>query len=98
MDDDYDSERHGTRHPHDAQPDLPRGWRLDLKLAPGAEGELGGVAELWDGPAMRCRLVLTRYGQDRPAAIARVNARVEYWLSEWLARPHTGETAFADIE
>jgi len=47
---------------------------------------------------MRCRLVLTRYGQDRPAAIARVNARVEYWLSEWLARPHTGETAFADIE
>ena len=82
----------------DAQPTLPPGWRLDMKLGPDATGELSGVAELWQDSTMRCRLVLTRYGQDRAAAIARVNARVEYWISEWLARPHEGDTEFANLE
>lgn len=82
----------------DAQPILPPGWRLDLKLGPDAAGELSGVAELWQGPDMRCRLVLARYGKDRAAAVARVNARVEYWVSEWLARPHKGDTGFADLD
>jgi hypothetical protein len=82
----------------DTQPDLPPGWRLDMKLGADASGELGGVAELWEDEQLRCRLVLTRYGQDRAAAVARVNSRVEYWLSEWLARPHTGGTAFGELE
>ena len=82
----------------DASPMLPPGWRLELKLGPDSQGELGGVAEVWQGPEMRCRLVITRYGQDRAAAIARINARVEYWLSEWLSRPHSGDTVYAELE
>lgn len=82
----------------DARPSLPPGWRLEMKLGPDATGELGGVAQLWEGPDLRCRLVLTRYGQDRAAAVARVNARVEYWVSEWLTRPHTGATDFGQLE
>jgi len=81
----------------DASPVLPPGWRLELKIGPDAEGELSGVAEVWQGRVMRCRLVITRYGQDRKASIARVNARVEYWLSEWLARPHRGDTDFTEL-
>lgn len=82
----------------DMTPALPPGWRLDMKLGPGPTGELEGVAEVWQGPDMRCRLVLTHYGHDRSAAVARVNARVEYWVSEWLARPHGGDTDFAELE
>lgn len=82
----------------DAYPALPPGWRLEMKLGPDARGEFEGVAELWQGPVMRCRLVLTHYGHDRAAAVARVNARVEYWVSEWLARPHTGDTDFGPLE
>jgi len=77
---------------------LPAGWRLALALAPDADGELGGTAELWQGGQMRCRVVIARYGTDRAAAEARVHARIEYWLAEWLARPHTGDTGFADLE
>jgi hypothetical protein len=81
----------------DAQPALPPGWRLDMKLGPDAEGELSGVAELWEGPDLRCRLVLTRYGQDRTAAMQRVHSRIAYWLSEWQSRPHTGSTEFGEL-
>lgn len=77
---------------------LPAGWRLDLKLGPDAVGEFGGVAEVWEGAEMRCRLVLTLCGQDRAAAVARVNKRVEDWVSDWLARPHSGSTDFAQLE
>ena len=84
--------------PPDVQPVLPAGWRLDLKLGADAEGELGGVAELWEGPDLRCRLVLTRYGQDRAAAVQRVHSRIAYWLSEWQARPHTGSTDFGELD
>lgn len=80
------------------RPLLPPGWRLDMKLGPDATGELSGVAELWQGSTLRCRLVLTRYGRDHAAAVARVHARAEYWVSEWLARPHTGDTQFTDLE
>ena len=83
---------------HDARPFLPTGWRLDMKLGADAQGELGGVAELWEGQDLRCRLVLTRYGQDRAAALQRVNSRIAYWLSEWQARPHTGSTEFGELE
>ena len=79
-------------------PVLPDGWRLDLKIAPDAEGELGGVAELWEGPDMRCRLVLTRDGPDHTAAVQRVHSRIEYGLSEWQSRPHTGRTGFGELE
>lgn len=82
----------------DVMASLPPGWTLEMKLAPDADGELGGVAELWQDGTLRCRLVLTRYGQDRAAAVARVNARVEYWVSEWLARPHHGDTGFASLD
>ena len=82
----------------DACPVLPAGWRLDLKLGPDAAGEFGGVVEVWEGSEMRCRLVLTMCGQDRDAAVARVNKRVEDWVSEWLARPHSGDTDFAQLE
>ncbi|SFM02810.1 hypothetical protein [Variovorax sp. OV329] len=95
---DEDNNKQQPQQAGDAQPALPPGWKLELALGPDASGQLGGVAELWDGQVMRCRLVLTRYGQDRAAAIARVNARVEYWLSEWLARPHSGDTQFSDIQ
>jgi len=78
-------------------PALPAGWTFHLKLEPDADGEYGGEAELWEGPSLRCRMLLTRYGTDRSAALARVNARVEHWLSEWLARPHTGNTAFGEL-
>ena len=95
MDDDNNKQQpqQGDEHPA-----LPPGWRLDMKLGPDATGELSGVAEIWQGSAMRCRLVLTRYGHDRAAAVARVNARVEYWISEWLARPHRGDTDFSELE
>jgi len=83
---------------HGARPFLPPGWKLDLKLGPDASGELGGVAELWQGTTLRCRLVLTRYGRDHAAAMARVHARAQYWVSEWLARPHTGDTEFSNLE
>jgi len=92
-----DNNKQQPQHRNDARPVLPPGWRLDLKMAPDADGELGGVAELWQGDTLRCRLVLTRYGQDRAAALARVNTRVEYWVSEWLARPHRGDSDFADL-
>ncbi|MDM0112876.1 hypothetical protein QTI66_12010 [Variovorax sp. J22R133] len=71
---------------------------MTLELDAGDDGELNGVAQLRQAGELRCRMVLTRYGTDRAAAVARVNARVEYWLSEWLARPHTGTTAFGELE
>ena len=82
----------------DARATLPPGWRLELKLGPDAAGEFGGVAEVWEGPAMRCRLVLTLCGQDRAAAVAHVNSRVEEWVADWLARPHSGDSDFTQLE
>lgn len=79
-------------------PALPDGWSITLDLVPDASGELGGVAELSEDGVLRCRMVLTRYGTDRASAIARVNARVDYWLSEWLSRPHSGTTSFGELE
>ena len=94
------NEKHSQQQaPEDgAGPVLPAGWHFALTLTPDADGELGGVAELHEHDTLRCRMVLTRYGQDRAAAVERVHARVEYWLSEWLARPHTGATEFGDLE
>lgn len=97
-DDDDNNKQQAQPDHEDAQPTLPAGWRFDMKLGPDASGELGGVAELWEGDALRCRLVLTLYGQDRAAAVARVNARVEFWVAEWLARSHTGDTNFSDLQ
>ena len=82
----------------DRAPYLPPGWTLSLELNEDETGELGGVAQLQQHGEVRCRMVLTRYGTDRAAAVARVNARVEHWLSEWLSRPHTGATAFGELE
>jgi hypothetical protein len=96
-DDDNNNEKQ-AQQVAEVQPTLPPGWCLDLKIAPDAEGELGGVAELWQGEELRCRLVLTRYGRDRAAAVQRVHARVEYWLSEWSSRTHTGDTEFGELE
>ena len=96
MQDEHNNKQQAQQR-EDARPALPPGWRLDLKLGLDASGELGGVAELWEHQSLRCRLVITRYGQDRAAAVARVNARIEYWLSEWLARPHSGGTDFGDL-
>lgn len=78
-------------------PALPSGWTFHLKLQPDADGEFGGEAELWEGDSLRCRMLLTRYGADRAAAQARVHARVELWISEWLARPHSGDTTFSEL-
>ena len=78
-------------------PTLPPGWSLHLRLDPDGDGEFGGKAELWDGSNLRCRMLLARYGTDRTAALARVHARVEEWVADWLARPHSGHTTFGEL-
>jgi hypothetical protein len=76
---------------------LPEGWTFSLQLTRGDDLSHGGVAQLHENGALRCRMLLSNLDGDRQVALDRVATRVELWLAEWQSRDHSGSSGFADL-
>ncbi|MET3372633.1 hypothetical protein ABIC89_001681 [Variovorax boronicumulans] len=70
--------------------DLPPGWSCWLELQQTADGVYAGKAELREGAAPRCVLVIAQQ-PSREAALERLKCRAAYFVQEWAARWRRGE-------
>jgi len=68
---------------------LPEGWSCWLELQQTAEGAYAGKAELREGAAQRCVLVISQQ-PSREAALERLKFRAEYFIQEWAVRQRQG--------
>jgi len=71
------------------QLDLPPDWSCRLELQQTADGAYAGKAELREGAAQRCVLVIAQQ-PSREAALERLKFRAEYFIQEWAIRQRRG--------
>lgn len=75
--------------------DLPAGWTCLIELQMGADGHFSGSADLQFEGKKRCALFVAAQPNEA-AALERIAFRSRYFIDEWMARPHSGETEFAE--
>ncbi|MFD0881408.1 hypothetical protein ACFQ2A_15340 [Variovorax dokdonensis] len=75
----------------------PLGWRASIKVTQDRQGTWGGQVELFEGDKLRCRMSLSGVGRDEASAVQACHGRIAQWLSDYVTRPHSGDSGFAQL-
>jgi hypothetical protein len=81
----------------DSVPALPPGWSCNVELAQNTDGAYAGRAVVTLEGVERCVLLISQQPSEA-AALERISIRAQYFISEWMSRPHTGDTGLAELE